>query len=68
VDKLERIGIFKENVDDEGKILFVEFWMGKMKGSIDETHDNANFMRNRVVRKKVQESIREGRFAIPIEL
>jgi len=40
VDKLERIGIFKENVDDEGKILFVEFWMGKMKSSIDETHDS----------------------------
>jgi len=35
MNKLEGIGVFEGDVDDEGKILFMEFWVGKMKDSID---------------------------------
>jgi len=61
---MEGIGVFEENVNDEAKVLFMEFLM---KDSIDKTH-NANFMSNRMVRKEIQKSTGEGRLAIPIEL
>jgi len=51
--EVDRIGVVEENVDNKRKILFVEFWVGKVENSINETHNNANFMSNRMVREEI---------------
>jgi len=49
---VDRIGVVEENVDNKGKILFVEFWVGKVENSINETHNNSNFMSNWMVKRR----------------